>query len=363
MSAIAADAAASVPRLVMVGMSRTPAKSIQTAIALAAERGLQLGRDVHYVPYRDLKITGSMVLAHGSVLSSAAQPAQFWFRGGGNLRTTQMETIAAVQAAHGASLINDLGFIRAAGSKQATFDVALAARLPLPRTIKVDDVAQVRDAWQQIGSRDGVMVLKKASSLGGRDVHFIHAGDDAAAIVAASPGDRWVAQEYLAAARDQDIRVHMVLDVPTNSYRVQSAYVRNRAPDGLTPNLANGGFATAYTVSPWEHDVSIRMAEALAKRGSTRPVHIALDLFPRVPITEDTVVRNAQLWSLPRDVARSASRDTAVIGEAASSAGTKGTELVTGGDNPVVAAILDAIVARHSASVQSARSGASLLHA
>ncbi|MCW2926853.1 MAG: hypothetical protein JWM86_821, partial [Thermoleophilia bacterium] len=182
--------------------------------------------------------------------------------------------------------------------------------------------------------------------------------DDIRGVIAKDPDADFVMQEFLPHAKDQDIRVHMVWDSARHDYTVQNSYVRNRNPFELTPNLANGGFPTNYVLSPWEEHQALSSARVLAEGSPTAPLHVGLDFFPRQPITASTVERNAKLQELQGkllgqgwtpDAVRhqliQLSRDTAVIGEAASSAGTKGTELVLGeGVNPVTAKMVSEIL-------------------
>lgn len=110
---------------------------------------------------------------------------------------------------------------------------------------------------------------------------------------------------------------------------------------------------------------------ALVKGSERPPLHMGLDLFPRRPITASVVEQNAKLQDavksgrMSMDAASAQSQETAVIGEAASSAGTKGTEMVLGpGNNPVTEQIADGLMllrGRVSAGVADAQRGAANL--
>jgi glutathione synthase/RimK-type ligase-like ATP-grasp enzyme len=349
------------PRLVIVGIGRTPPKTTQSLIESAVRRGLEPGHDVIATRYRDLQVgvdpsvvkLGPGTGADGLVLAGSGQRALFLFRGGGNLTNGHLRTIGAVQAVDGAVALTDLSFIQRAGSKATTFDVLDRAGLALANTITVQQEKEAMKAFNHITATSGedVAVLKKVNSLGGKDVHFIREHNQISDVMARDTKATFVMQEFLPHAKDQDVRVHLVWNHQKRDFEVANAYVRNRNAFQPTPNLANGGFPTGYILSPWEQDQAIRAARALAEGSPHAPLHVGLDFFPRSPITATTVERNAALQEqvasgvLSREAAARASSNTVVIGEAASSAGTKGTELVLGeGVNPVVDRMVDEIL-------------------
>jgi glutathione synthase/RimK-type ligase-like ATP-grasp enzyme len=353
--------AAQRPRLVLVGIGRTPPKTTQSLIEEAAKRGMVPGEDIIATRYADLRVgkdRGFVRLAQGTgadgmVLAGQGRDSLFLFRGGGNLRESHLAKIGAIQAVDGATALTDLSFIQRAGSKAITNDRLEEAGLALADTISVKGADESIAAFDKITGRFGTdtAVLKKVNSLGGKDVHFVRSHDDIRNVIAADPDAGFVMQEFLPAAKDQDIRVHMVFDRDAGDFQVANAYVRNRNAGQLTPNLANGGFPTGYTLSPWEEHQALESARVLAQGSPTPPLHVGMDFFPRRPITASVVERNAQLAQDVRDgvktldAAMAESADSVVIGEAASSAGTKGTEIVLGeGNNPVVSQMIDEVV-------------------
>lgn len=328
----------------MVGLGPVPQPTAASFIERGIERGLRFGSDLLHVSYGDLRVTPAGVRAGRATIADADRGGIFLFRGGGNLDASQRNLIRRVQAAEGTTLLNDVRFIVRAGSKESTFHRASAAGLPLPTTVTVRSEEELVRAWPAFEGSPHGQVLKRVNGLGGQQVFFPTSREAALETMRADPGQRWVLQETIPAARDQDIRAHLVLDTKTGAYEAADAYVRNRAPGGKTPNLANGGFPTAYVLSPWEQRAAIGTADALAAGARHKPLHVAIDLFPRERITPETVERNRALWALGPEDGAAALSDTAVIGEAASSAGTKGTEIVRGGDNPVVERMLDSIL-------------------
>lgn len=372
------------PRIVIVGIGKTPPQTTRSLIEEAVRRGLEPGVDIIATSYADLRVGakgGFVRLADGTgadglVLAGQGQQSLFLFRGGGNLRDSHLRKIGAIQAVDGATAITDLSFIQRAGSKATTYDLLHAAGLSLAETQTVRTADEAVAAFDAITGRFGsqTAVLKKVNSLGGKDVHFVTSHDEVRAVIAKEPGATYVMQEYLPHARDQDVRVHLVWNHATGDFEVANSYVRNRTAFHATPNLANGGFPTTYTLSPWEEQQAREAARALAADSAHPPVHIGLDFFPRAPITASTVERNAALQeqiatgAITRAEAIAQGRDSVVIGEAASSAGTKGTEIVLGeGNNPVAQRIVDEIlhIREHGVSapvaVADARSGAHLV--
>ncbi|MCW2922690.1 MAG: RimK-like ATP-grasp domain, partial [Thermoleophilia bacterium] len=331
------------PRIVIVGIGRTPPLTTQSIIEQAAAKGLVPGGDIIATRYADLRIgkeRGFVRLAKGTgadgmVVAGQGQQALFLFRGGGNLKPYHLEKIAKIQTVEGATALTDLSAIERLGSKDATNAVLEKIGSPLAATIPVRGADQAISAFDQITTRfgDTTAVLKKVNSLGGKDVHFVTSHDQIREVIAREPDAGFVMQEFLPAAKDQDIRVHGVYDAATGRYRLPNSYVRNRNAFQLTPNLANGGFPTNYILSPWEEQEVLRAMDALAAGSEHPPLHVGLDLFPRKAITASAVERNHRLQEAVRagtmslDEAVAASRDTVVIGEAATSAGTKGTEL------------------------------------
>jgi glutathione synthase/RimK-type ligase-like ATP-grasp enzyme len=349
------------PRVVIVGIGRTPPKTTQSLIEEAAKRGMVPGEDIIATRYADLRVgadRGFVRMAEGTgadgmVLAGQGRETLFLFRGGGNLTDGHLSKIAAIQSVDGATALTDLSFIRTAGSKAITYDKLKAAGLALADTIPVHGVDESIAAFDQITGRFGadVAVLKKVNSLGGKDVHFVKSHDEIRAVIAKDPDADFVMQEFLPHAKDQDVRVHIVWDGVKRDFEIANAYVRNRNAFQLTPNLANGGYPTNYVLSPWEQEQALESARVLAAGSNHPPLHVGLDFFPRAPITASTVERNQALQqavadgSMTAEVARALSKDTVVIGEAASSAGTKGTELVLGnGINPVTSRMVDEIV-------------------
>lgn len=349
------------PRIVLVGLGRTPPKTTQSIIEKAVERGLRPGEDIIATRYHDLRVgkqRGFVRLAQGTgadgmVLAGQGQEALFLFRGGGNLKPRHLEKIGMIQSVDGATALTDLSFIERAGSKAITNTLLQEAGLPLARTIDVHgETAAIRAFDDIVGAFDSdTAVLKKVNSLGGKDVHFVQTHDDVRRIIASEPDADYVMQEFLPHAKDQDIRVHMVWNRDASDFEVANSYVRNRNPFALTPNLANGGYPTLYRLSPWEEHQALESARVLAQGSPNPPLHVGLDFFPRNTITASTVERNQALHdalaggALTRREALEASHDTVVIGEAASSAGTKGTEIVLGeGVNPVTDRIVDGLI-------------------
>ena len=356
------------PRIVLVGIGRTPPKTTQSLIEEAVKRGLVPGEDIIATRYADLRIgkdRGFVRMAQGTgadgmVLAGQGREALFLFRGGGNLTSSHLEKIGAIQAVDGATALTDLSFIERAGSKAITYERLHEAGLALAETIPVTGADEAIAAFDRITGRFSAdtAVLKKVNSLGGKDVHFVRGHDDIRAVIAEEPDAGYVMQEFLPYAKDQDVRVHMVWRSEQQDFEVANTYVRNRMPDAATPNLANGGYPTAYALSPWEEHQALESARVLTRGSSQPPLHVGLDLFPRRPITASVVESNAQLSQDVRDGVRTldeataASADSAVIGEAASSAGTKGTELVLGrGNNPVAERIVDEILVRRAGGV------------
>lgn len=349
------------PRVVIVGIGRTPPKTTQSLIEQAAARGLVPGDDIISTRYADLRVgkqRGFVRLAEGTgadgmVLAGQGREALFLFRGGGNLRAPQLDKIAMIQSVDGATALTDLSFIERAGSKAITHDRLKEAGLALADTIPVHGADESIAAFDRITGRFGsdVAVLKKVNSLGGKDVHFVRSHDEIRGVIAKDPDADFIMQEFLPHAKDQDVRTHMVWNSDARDFEVANSYVRNRNPFHLTPNLANGGYPTHYVLSPWEEHQALESARVLAQGSSRPPLHVGLDFFPRQPITASTVERHhelqeaVRLGTMTREAAMAASADTAVIGEAASSAGTKGTELVLGnGVNPVTSRMVDEIV-------------------
>lgn len=349
------------PRVVIVGIGRTPPKTTQSLIEHAAQRGLVPGDDIISTRYRDLRVgkdRGFVRLAEGTgadglVLAGQGREALFLFRGGGNLKDQHLRKIGMIQSVDGATALTDLSFIERAGSKAITYDKLKAAGLALADTIPVRGADESIAAFDRITGRFGAdtAVLKKVNSLGGKDVHFVQSHDDIRRVIANDPDADFVMQEFLPYAKDQDVRVHMVYNRELGDFEIQNAYVRNRNAFQLTPNLANGGYPTNYIPSPWEAEQALESARVLSQGSPHMPLHVGLDFFPRQPITASTVERNAKLvdavasGTMSRQAAIGAAKDTVVIGEAASSAGTKGTELVLGeGINPVTRRMVDEIM-------------------
>lgn len=372
------------PRIVFVGIGRTPPKTTQSLIEQAVKRGLVPGEDIIATRYRDLRVgknRGFVRLApqtgaDGLVLAGQGQESLFLFRGGGNLSESNLKKIAMIQGVEGATALTDLSFIERAGSKALTFERLSEAGLDLPKTISIhgpdEAVRAFDDITAGVGTRQAV--LKKVNSLGGKDVHFVRSHDDIERIVAQDPEAGYVMQEYLPHARDQDVRVHMVWNREAEDFEIANSYVRNRTAFARTPNLANGGYPTNYILSPWEEHQALEAARVLAQGSSHPPLHVGLDLFPRRPITAGVIEDNARLADEVRtgvrtlDDAMAASTETAAIGEAASSAGTKGTEIVLGeGNNPVTERMVNEILLTRSQgparfpSTHQATTGASLL--
>ncbi len=349
------------PRIVIVGIGKTPPQTTRTLIEEAVKRGLEPGVDIIATRYADLRVGvdgGFVRLAEGTgadglVLAGQGQQSLFLFRGGGNLTAQHMRKIGAIQAVDGATAITDLSFIQRAGSKSTTYDLLHAAGLSLAETQTVRSADEAIAAFDTITGRFGAQtaVLKKVNSLGGKDVHFVTSHEEIRAVIAREPNATYVMQEYLPHARDQDVRVHLVWNHESGDFEVANSYIRNRTPFQPTPNLANGGYPTTYALSPWEEAQALRAARALAAGSPHPPVHVGLDFFPRAPITASTVERNAALreqiasGAISRAEAIAQGADSVVIGEAASSAGTKGTEIVLGeGNNPVARRIIDEIM-------------------
>lgn len=349
------------PRVVIVGIGRTPPKTTQSLVEHAARRGLVPGEDIISTRYADLRVgaqRGFVRMAEGTgadgmVLAGQGREALFLFRGGGNLKEPHLRKIAMIQSVQGATALTDLSFIERAGSKAITYERLKEAGLALADTIPVRGVDESIAAFDQITGRFGAdtAVLKKVNSLGGKDVHFVRSHDDIRGVIAKDPDAEFVMQEFLPYAKDQDVRVHMVWNSDAKDFEVANAYVRNRLPFHQTPNLANGGYPTNYLLSPWEEQQALSSARVLAHGTESPPLHVGLDFFPRQPITASVVERNhfaqeaVRLGTMPREVAVHSTRDSVVIGEAASSAGTKGTELVLGeGVNPVTSRMVDEIV-------------------
>lgn len=349
------------PRIVLVGIGRTPPKTTQSIIEKAVERGLVPGEDIIATRYRDLRVgkdRGFVRLAEGTgadglVLAGQGQQSLFLYRGGGNLKEQHFRKIAAIDAVDGATSITDLSAIKRLGSKEITNDVLAARGIALPRTIPVHGREAAHAAYREISEAFGepTVVLKKVNSLGGKDVHFVNSLDEVDDVLRAGPKDDYVMQEFLRAAKDQDIRVHGVWNATKGQYELPNSYVRNRNAFELTPNLANGGYPTNYILSPWEEQQVLRSMSALAEGSPRPPLHVGLDLFPRRPITATVVESNAGLQEAVKtgrmtlEEAMAKAPDTAVIGEAATSAGTKGTELVLGtGVNPVTEQIVEGML-------------------
>ena len=349
------------PRVVIVGIGRNPPKTTASLIEHAAQRGMVPGEDIIATRYRDLRVgkdRGFVRMAAGTgadgmVLAGQGRETLFLFRGGGNLKDPHLRKIAAIQSVDGATALTDLGFIQRAGSKSITNDRLRDAGLALADTISVRGSAQATAAFDQITGRFNAdtAVLKKVNSLGGKDVHFVTSHDDIERVIASDPDADFVMQEFLPFAKDQDVRVHMVWSHEKHDFEIANAYVRNRVAFQPTPNLANGGFPTHYELSPWEQEQALAAARVLAEGSPHAPLHVGLDFFPRQALTASTVERNAKLQAAVADgsltwgQAVQMSRDTVVIGEAASSAGTKGTELVLGeGINPVTKRMVDEIM-------------------
>jgi hypothetical protein len=349
------------PRVVIVGIGRNPPKTTASLIEHAAQRGMVPGEDIIATRYRDLRVgkdRGFVRMAQGTgadglVLAGQGQQSLFLFRGGGNLKDAHLRKIAMIQSVDGATALTDLGFIQRAGSKSITNDRLRDAGLALAETIPVHGREQAIAAFDKItGAFDAdTAVLKKVNSLGGKDVHFVTSHDDIERVIASDPDADFVMQEFLPFAKDQDVRVHMVWSHQAQDFEVANSYVRNRVAFQPTPNLANGGYPTNYVLSPWEQEQALASARVLAQGSPHAPLHVGLDFFPRHAITASTVERNAKLQtalangSISFDDAIRGSRDTVVIGEAASSAGTKGTELVLGeGINPVTRRMVDEII-------------------
>jgi hypothetical protein len=347
------------PRLVIVGIGSTAPKTTQSLVHEAARRGMVPGEDVVVTNYRSLRVgrdRGFVRLAQGAgdggrVLAGQGEQALFLFRGGGNLSPAHMRKIGMIQAVDGATALSRLDYIERAGSKAITYDMLHDAGLALAETVPVKGEAAAVAAFEQVQGKFGAdtVVLKKVNSLGGKDVHFVRSTDDVRAVIAAEPDAEYVMQEFLPYAKDQDVRIHMVYNGAKQDFEVADAYVRNRKVGGLTPNLANDGFATPYTVSPWEENQALEAARVLSRGSERPPLHVGLDLFPRRPILPSVVEGNDALRAkvaageVSLDDAIAATADTAVIGEAASSAGTKGTEIVRDGRNPVVEQMMDEI--------------------
>lgn len=345
------------PRVVIVGIGRTPPPTTQSIVDEAAKLGMVPGEDIIVTRYADLRVgkdRGFVRLAAGTgadgmVVAGQGREALFLFRGGGNLKDPHLRKIGLIQSVDGATALTDLNAIRRLGSKDVTNEVLLREGLALAETVAVRGADDAIAAFERITTRFGAdtAVLKKVNSLGGKDVHFVKSAEDIRSVIARDPEAGYVMQEFLPAAKDQDIRVHGVWNQLKGAYELPNTYVRNRNAFELTPNLANGGYPTNYVLSPWEEDQVLRAMNALAKDSPHPPLHIGLDLFPRRTITASVVERNKSLQellatgALGREEAIARSADTAVIGEAASSAGTKGTELVLGpGNNPVTSSMM-----------------------
>jgi hypothetical protein len=345
-SASAASSTTAKAPLILVERTPIPQPTMARVMEEAVGRGDRIGKDIMHVNYDDLRVTNGVVKVGSRVVVNGDDKSAFFlFRGGGNLSDDNRSLIGAVQSIKGSQMLNDIEFITKAGNKESTYNIMELAGLPLPRQAEAATADEAIAGFDHImaGGAEGV-VLKRVNGLGGKHVHFPASADAAARIVKDDPGSQWVLQELIPAARDQDIRAHLVLDAVSGEYKVANTYVRNRAPGGSTPNLAGGGYATDYVLSPWEERIAIQAAEELGKGSSTKPLHVAMDLFPRARITEETVARNRSLQAeLARTGTISGPTDTAVIGEAASSAGTKGTEAVLEGRNPVVEQILDSV--------------------
>ncbi|MBC7459894.1 MAG: hypothetical protein H7287_00890 [Thermoleophilia bacterium] len=341
---------------VIVGLNTAPPKTTQSLVEELVQRGLEPGRDVITTRYTDLRVGkggGFVRLAgHADPLAGTGREATFLFRGGGNLSPLHFRKIGAIQAIQGATTLSDLSFIERAGSKAITNDRLAAAGLPLPRTIPVQGAEQAIAGLHEIrGAGTGTAVLKKVNSLGGKDVHFVKSEADVRRVIDAEPDAGYVLQEFLPAAKDQDVRVHLVWSHDTRTHEFAHAYVRNRMAGRQTPNLANGGFPINYVPSPWEQVQAQRAAAVLTEGSAQPPLHVGLDFFPRAPITATRIERNMELQELAatgaagRAEAMAADARNVVIGEAASSAGTKGTEMVLGdGVNPVTARMADEIL-------------------
>jgi hypothetical protein len=343
-------------KVVIVGLNSSPPKTTQSLIDQLTERGLTPGQDLISTRYTDLRVGadhGFVRLAgHGAPLAGDGNEATFLFRGGGNLDPREFRKISAIQSVQGAQVLSDLSFIERAGSKSITNDRLAAAGLPLARTVAVQGVDQAVAGLHEIqGAGTGTAVLKKVNSLGGKDVHFVRTEDQVRRVIEREPEAGYVMQEFLPAAKDQDIRMHLVWNHDSGTHEFAHAYVRNRVPGHPTPNLANGGFPTNYVPSPWEETQAVRAAAVLTEGSSQPPLHVGLDYFPREPITATRVDSNIELQELSRTGAAGrtealrADSHNVVIGEAASSAGTKGTEIVIGdGSNPVTARMADEIM-------------------
>ena len=126
-----------------------------------------------------------------------------------------------------------------------------------PRTIITRDRNEIKDFWKAEGGR---IVLKPLQGSGGQSVFLVREGDGSnlnQMVDAVSRDGYVIAQEYLPAAEEGDMRLFLMNGLPLRYRGKYAAFRRIRSGDDMRSNIHAGGKLREATIT----DAHLRIAE------------------------------------------------------------------------------------------------------
>ncbi|SDS97040.1 glutathione synthetase [Microterricola viridarii] len=175
-------------------------------------------------------------------------------------------------AASGVLVVNDPGSLANALSKAYFQHFPEAAR---PRTLISRDEERVRQFIDEMGGR---AVLKPLQGSGGSGVFLVTEKEapNISQIVEAIARDGYVvAQEYLTAAKDGDVRMFVMNGHPLQVDGAYAAFRRRPGGDDIRSNMSAGGSAEAVTVT----DEMLQLVDAVRPKLLEDGLHlVGLDI-------------------------------------------------------------------------------------
>jgi len=163
-----------------------------------------------------------------------------------------------VELAEGPVLVNDPAGLRDANEK------LYVLRFPdlIPRTLVSRSVADLRVFLDELG---GEMIIKPIDGFGGRGILHLRKGDrnvnSLLELATAGGRDAIVAQQYLEASREGDMRIIVIDGEPVG------AMMRVPQDDDVRGNLAAGGRSRKSALTDREREICRRLAPDLRRRG------------------------------------------------------------------------------------------------
>jgi len=132
-----------------------------------------------------------------------------------------------------------------------------------PRTIITRDRNEIKDFWKSEGGR---IVLKPLQGSGGQSVFLVRESDGSnlnQMVDAVSRDGYVIAQEYLPAAEEGDMRLFLMNGQPLRYRGKYAAFRRVRSGDDMRSNIHAGGKLREATVT----DLQLRIAEIVRPKG------------------------------------------------------------------------------------------------